>query len=122
MGYALYGNDIDDTITPLEAGLGWIVKLDKGAPFVGDAALQAQKQRGRHPQARRLPSSRAAASRATAIRCYYDGREVDVVRSGTMSPSLGVGIGTTYLPAAAAKAGTTFEVEMPRRAARRRRW
>jgi aminomethyltransferase len=42
---------------------------------------------------------------------YYEGREVDVVRSGTMSPSLGLPIGTTYLPAAAAKVGTTFEVE-----------
>jgi aminomethyltransferase len=42
---------------------------------------------------------------------HYEGREVDFVRSGTMSPSLGVGIGTTYLPAAAAKPGTRFEVE-----------
>src|SRR5207237_9425143 len=40
MGYALYGNDIDDTITPLEAGLGWIVNLDKGPPFVGGSALR----------------------------------------------------------------------------------
>ena len=40
-----------------------------------------------------------------------EGREVDIVRSGTMSPSLGAGIGTTYLPAAAAKAGTKFEVD-----------
>jgi aminomethyltransferase len=42
---------------------------------------------------------------------YHEGREVDIVRSGTMSPSLGVAIGTTYLPAAAAKLGTKFEVE-----------
>ena len=50
MGYALYGNDIDDTITPLEAGLGWIVKLDKGAPFTGDTdALQAAEAARRHP-------------------------------------------------------------------------
>ena len=68
MGYALYGNDIDDTITPLEAGLGWIVKLDKGAPFTGDEALREQKPRG---VTRKLVGfrSRAAASRATAIRC-----------------------------------------------------
>ena len=46
MGYALYGNEIDDTITPLEANLGWIVKLDKGAPFLGLDALRIQKQRG----------------------------------------------------------------------------
>jgi aminomethyltransferase len=43
---------------------------------------------------------------------YYDGKQVDVVRSGTVSPSLGVGIGTTYLPAAAAKVGTKFEIEI----------
>ena len=46
MGYALYGHEIDRNITPLEAGLGWIVKLDKGAPFTGKDALGAQKARG----------------------------------------------------------------------------
>ena len=68
MGYALYGNDIDDTITPLEAGLGWIVKLDKGAPFTGDAALRSQKQRG---VTRKLVGFelQGRASRGTATRC-----------------------------------------------------
>jgi aminomethyltransferase len=110
MGYALYGNDIDDTITPLEAGLGWIVKLDKGAPFTGDAALRAQKQRG---VTRKLVGfeleGRAFPRHGYSV--HHDGREVDIVRSGTMSPSLGHGIGTTYLPAAVAKPGTTFTVE-----------
>ena len=111
MGYALYGNEIDDSTTPLEAGLGWIVKLDKGCPFTGDAALRAQKQRGVtrklvgfQLQGRGIPRH--------GYPVYHEGRNVDVVRSGTMSPSLGVPIGTTYLPAAAAKAGTRFEVEM----------
>jgi aminomethyltransferase len=110
MGYALYGNDIDDTITPLEAGLGWIVKLDKGAPFTGDAALRAQKARG---VTRKLVGFEleGRAFPRHGYRVYHDGREVDIVRSGTMSPSLGYGIGTTYLPAAAAKTGTTFTVE-----------
>ena len=58
MGYALYGNDIDDTITPLEAGLGWIVKLDKGAPFMGDKALAAAEAARRHPEAGGLPARR----------------------------------------------------------------
>jgi aminomethyltransferase len=110
MGYALYGNDIDDTITPLEAGLGWIVKLDKGAPFVGDAALRSQKKRG---VTRKLVGfeleGRGFPRHGYPV--YHEGREVDVVRSGTMSPSVGRGIGTTYLPAAAAKAGTRFEVD-----------
>jgi aminomethyltransferase len=110
MGYALYGNEIDDTVTPLEAGLGWIVKLDKGARFTGDTALQSQKQRGVtrklvgfELQGRGFPRH--------GYPVYCGGRDVDVVRSGTMSPSLGKGIGTTYLPAASAKIGTGFEVE-----------
>jgi aminomethyltransferase len=110
MGYALYGNEIDDTITPLEAGLGWIVKLDKGAPFVGDAALRAQKQRG---VTRRLVGFRLEGRGFPrhGFPAHHGGREVDFVRSGTLSPSLGVGIGTTYLPAGVARPGTRFEVE-----------
>jgi aminomethyltransferase len=110
MGFALYGNEIDDSITPLEAGLGWIVKLDKGAHFTGDAALKVQKLKGVtrklvgfQLQGRGFPRH--------GYPVYHEGREVDRVRSGTMSPSLGVGIGTTYLPAAAAKIGTKFEIE-----------
>jgi aminomethyltransferase len=110
MGYALYGNDIDDTITPLEAGLGWIVKLDKGSPFTGDRALREQKHRRvtRKLVGFRL-DGRGFPRHGYAV--YHDGRDVDVVRSGTMSPSLGIPIGTTYLPADAAKIGTRFEVE-----------
>jgi aminomethyltransferase len=110
MGYALYGNDIDDTITPLEAGLGWIVKLDKGSPFMGDKALREQKRRG---VTRKLVGfqleGRGFPRHGYPV--YHDGRDVDVVRSGTMSPSLGQAIGTTYLPADAAKIGTRLEVE-----------
>jgi aminomethyltransferase len=111
MGYALYGNEIDDTTTPLEAGLGWIVKLDKGCPFTGDAALRSQKSRG---VTRKLVAfqlqGRGFPRHGYPV--HYDGREVDLVRSGTMSPSLGAAIGTTYLPAASAKVGTKFEVEI----------
>jgi aminomethyltransferase len=110
MAYALYGNDIDDTITPLEAGLGWIVKLDKGAPFMGLGALRAQKRDG---VTRKLVGFRME-GRAIPRHGYpvwYDGRQVDVVRSGAMSPSLGYAIGTTFLPARAAVVGTKFEVE-----------
>ena len=110
MGYALYGNEIDDTTTPLEAGLGWIVKLDKGAPFTGDNALRAQKQ---HGITRRLVGFRLEGRGFPrhGYPVHAGGREVDIVRSGTMSPSLGAGIGTTYLPVAVAKAGTKFEVD-----------
>jgi aminomethyltransferase len=108
MGYALYGNEIDDTTPPLAAGLGWIVKLDKGAPFTGDHALRVQKQRG---IGRRLVGFRLEGRGFPrhGYPVHYQGREVDLVRSGTTSPSLGMASGTTYLPAAAAKPGTKFE-------------
>jgi aminomethyltransferase len=110
MGYALYGNEIDDTTTPLEANLGWIVKLDKGAPFLGIEALKTQKLRG---ITRRLVGfkleGRGFPRRGYPV--FASGREVDVVRSGTLSPSLGVGIGTTYLPVDLAKPGTRFEID-----------
>jgi aminomethyltransferase len=111
MGYALYGNEIDDTTTPLEAGLGWIVKLDKGAPFMGDKALRQQKLRG---VTRKLVGFRLEGRGIPrhGYPVYVGEREADVVRSGTMSPSLGQPIGTTYLPVDAAKPGTRFEVEI----------
>ena len=110
VAYALYGSDIDDTVTPLEAALGWIVKLDKGAPFVGREALTSQKERG---VTRKLVCFTLAGKAIPrhGYPVYHQDRKVDVVRSGAMSPTLGIPIGTTYLPAAAAKAGTEFEVE-----------
>ena len=111
MGYALYGNDIDENLTPLEAGLGWIVKLDKGSRFMGSDSLKAQKE---HGVTRKLVGFQTGARifPRHGYPVYYDGKQVDIVRSGTVSPSLGVGIGTTYLPAAAAKTGTKFEIEI----------
>jgi aminomethyltransferase len=111
MAYALYGNEIDDTITPLEAGLAWIVKLDKGAPFTGADALRAQKERG---VTRRLVGFKTEGKTFPrhGYPVCFDGRQVDIVRSGTVSPSLGYGIGTTYLPAGNTKPGTKFEIEI----------
>jgi aminomethyltransferase len=110
MGYALYGQEIDDTITPLEAGLGWIVKLDKGAPFIGREALRSQKERG----VTRKTVGFKLKGRGIARHGYptwQDGRQVDQVRSGGQSPMLGYSIGTTMLPAGTSKIGTEFEVE-----------
>lgn len=110
MGYALYGHEIDENCTPLEANLGWIVKLDKGAPFIGADALRRQKQ---HGVTRKLVGFTLAgkAFPRQGYNVFYQDRQVDVVRSGTVSPSLGTAIGTTYLPAEGAKTGTKFEVE-----------
>jgi len=109
-GYALYGNDIDDTVNPYEARLGWIVKLNKGVPFVGMRALERIKEDG--PK-RRLVGFKCQ-GRATIPRAGYDvylnGHKVDTVRSGGFSPSLEVGIGTTFLPAHSVEPGTKIEI------------
>jgi aminomethyltransferase len=109
-GLALYGNDIDDTVTPLEAGLGWLVKIQKG-DFVGRDALLRQKEQG----IRRRLVGFTTTDRAIPRHGYpvlYDGAQTDIVRSGTMSPTLGKPIGTTYVPFAAAAPGTPIEVDV----------
>jgi len=111
-GLPLYGNDIDDTITPYEAGLNFIVKLDKGAPFTGLEALKKQKLEG---VKRRLVGFKVLEPKAVARHgypVYLDGRQVDVVRSGTVTPSANVAIGTTYLPVDQTKPGTKFEIDI----------
>ena len=109
--YCLYGNDIDDETTPLEAGLGWIVKLDKGEPFVGQGPLAAQKAAG---PTRKLVGF-TLVERGIPRHGYpvlVDGEAVSEVRSGTLSPTLGLPIGLCYLPAAQATPGTPFAVEI----------
>ena len=110
MGMALYGNDIDDTVTPYEAGLGWIVKLKKG-DFVGRDALVAQKERGVERKLVGFTTSERAFPRH-GYPVFHGGAPSAAVRSGTMSPTLNIPIGTCYLPAAAAVEGTEFEIEI----------
>ena len=110
MGMALYGNDIDDTVTPLEANLAWIVKLAKG-DFTGRDALVRQKAEGvRKKLVCFTLSERAIARHGYPV--FFGGTPSGTVCSGTMSPSLGVAIGTCYLPAAGAKEGTSFEIDV----------
>ena len=110
MGMALYGNDIDDTTTPLEAGLGWLVKLQKGE-FTGRDALLKQKEQGIPRKLVGFTTSERSFPRH-GYPVFHDGQPSGVVCSGTMSPTLGIPIGTCYLPTAAAKEGTTFEIEI----------
>jgi aminomethyltransferase len=109
-GLALYGNDIDDTITPLEARLGWLVKLEKG-DFVGRDALVRQKEQGLRRKLVGFTSTERAIPRH-GYPVLYHGDTTDIVRSGTMSPTLGIPIGTTYLPADGAKEGCAFEIDV----------
>jgi aminomethyltransferase len=111
-GYPLYGNDIDDTVTPYEAGLGWIVKLEKGADFTGLAALKRQKLEG---VKRRLVGFQVTEPKVVArhgFGVYVNGTQVDVVRSGTVTPTAGCAIGLTYLPTAQAKPGERFTIDV----------
>jgi len=111
-GYPLYGSDIDAAVTPYEAGLGWIVKLEKGADFTGLAALKQQKLAG---VKRRLVGFRVTEPKVVARHGYgvfvNDG-QVDVVRSGTVTPTTNCAIGMTYLPAGAAQPGTAFTIDV----------
>lgn len=110
MGMALYGNDIDDTITPLEAGLGWLVKMKKG-DFVGRAALEAQKAAGITRKLVGFTFEEKAIPRH-GYPVFVNGAPSGIVMSGIMSPSVGCGLGTAYVPAAHAKDGNTIEVEI----------
>jgi aminomethyltransferase len=110
MGMALYGNDIDDTTTPYEANLGWLVKLKKG-DFVGREALVRQKEAGVPRKLVGFVLEERAFPRP-GFPVFQDGIASGLTRSGTVSPSLGTPIGTCYLPAAGAEPGRTLEVEI----------
>ena len=110
MGMALYGNDIDDTTTPLEANLQWLVKLKKG-DFVGRDALVKQKEEGIKRKLIGFTSSERAFPRH-GYPVFVNGEASGEVRSGTMSPSLNIPIGTAYVPTASAVPGSTLEIEI----------
>jgi aminomethyltransferase len=108
--YPLYGNDIDDETSPLEAGLNWIVKLKK-SDFVGKPALVEQKAKG---IARKLVGFKLTEKGFPRqhMPVLVDGAPFGEVRSGTVSPSTGHPIGTCYVPAAKAAVGTKFQVDI----------
>ena len=106
---ALYGNEISTEITPLEAGLAWAVKLDKG-PFIGREALAEQKAAG---VPRRLVGFKIV-ERGGSPRSHYevqvDGKAVGFVTSGTASPTLGENIGLALVDRAAAGIGKPLDI------------
>jgi len=106
----LYGNDLDETTTPLEARLGWVVRLDKPS-FIGRAALLAQRAAG---VTRKLCGfaldERGIARHDHAI--VHDGSEVGRVTSGSQSPTLGKAIGLGYVPPHCADVGTELEIDI----------
>ena len=109
MGYMLYGNDIDDVTTPLEAGLAWTVKLAKG-DFHGRDVMSKQKAEGLK---RRLVGFQLEGRRVPrhGMRILAGGRAVGVVTSGTHSPSLERPLGMGYVETPLAANGTALEIE-----------
>ncbi len=110
VGYALYGNDLDDQHTPLESGLGWITKLDKG-DFVGRETLVAQKEAGVPNRLVGLKVVEKGFPRH-GYPIVKDGEQVGVVTSGTMSPTLGHGVAMGFVAAEHAAAGTELGIEI----------
>ena len=106
----LYGNDIDTSTNPFEAGLGWVVDLDD-EPFVGKEALLRAKAAGVR---RQLVCLRATAKGIMRTGCavLHAGRPVGRVASGGFSPTLEVSIGMAYLPPALAVEGTALEIDV----------
>jgi aminomethyltransferase len=108
MGYCLYGNDIDETTTPLEAGLGWTVKLEK-RDFVGRDSLLKQKASGLKRKLVGMEMLEHAIARkgcAVAI----EGREIGIVTSGTFSPSLQKGLAMGYVSPENSAPGTELSI------------
>jgi aminomethyltransferase len=106
----LYGHELDDTTTPLEARLGWVVRLSK-EDFIGREALLQQKERG---VARQLAGF-ALTDRGVARQDYrilHEADEVGIVTSGTMSPTLGKAIGLGYVAPKYATIGTRLSVDI----------
>jgi aminomethyltransferase len=115
MAYRLYGSDMDDSTTPLEAGLSWVVKLDKG-DFVGREALVRQKEQGLSRKLVGFVLTDAGIARH-GYPVLQDGRKVGEVTSGTRSPSLKTSIGLAYVPPALAAEGSAFAIDIRARPA-----
>ena len=111
VAYRLYGNDLDEQHTPLEAGLGWIVKLDKPGGFIGSDALKRQKAEGLSRKLVGLKTTgRGIARHGYPVRARGGAEDCGVITSGTMSPVLKEPIALAYVPAALAKEGTELDV------------
>lgn len=108
MGYCLYGNDIDDTTSPLEAGLGWITKFTKD--FINSENLKKQKEEGVSRKLVGFKFKEKGIPRAHYPIINEAGEQIGEVTSGTMSPSMGIGIGLGYVETAYAKPGTEIAV------------
>lgn len=110
-GFALYGNDIDDTTSPLEAGLGWITKLDKGE-FVDSEFLKNQKEAGVTRKLVGFEMQEKAIPRHDYPVVDAEGNVIGKVTSGTMSPMKKIGIGMAYVDKPHFKTGSDIYIQI----------
>ena len=110
MGFCLYGNDINDTTSPIEAGLGWITKFTK--TFTNSANLLAQKESGVTKKLVGFEMIDRGIPRHDYEICTADGQSIGLVTSGTQSPTLQKGIGMGYVQTAHSKAGTEIFIKV----------
>ena len=109
--YPLYGHELDEQTTPIEAGLGFFVALDKGE-FNGRSVLAEQKARGVKKKLVAFKMTGKSAPPRPHYPIWANGANAGVVTSGTQSPSLGIGIGMGYVPAEFTKPDTKIEIEI----------
>ena len=109
--YPLYGHELDEDTTPIEAGLGFFVALDKGE-FNGRSVLAGQKASGTKKKLVAFKMVGKSAPPRPQYPIWVNGANAGVVTSGTQSPSLGIGIGMGYVPAKFAKPDTKIEIEI----------
>ncbi|WP_142786189.1 glycine cleavage system aminomethyltransferase GcvT [Changchengzhania lutea] len=114
MGYCLYGNDIDDTTSPIEAGLGWITKFTKD--FTNSEALKKEKEHGPERKLIAFELDDRGIPRHGYDIVDGNGNKIGIVTSGTMSPSLGKGIGLGYVPTILSEVGSNIHIQIRKNA------
>ena len=114
MGYCLYGNDIDDTTSPIEAGLSWICKFNKS--FTNSEALEDEKIRGPKRKLVAFELDERGIPRHGYDIVDNSGKKIGVVTSGTMSPSLGKGIGMGYVPTVFSDVNSKINIQIRKNA------
>lgn len=112
MGFCLYGNDIDDTTSPIEAGLGWITKFNDGKDFIDKALLYDQKIKGTANKLCGFEMIDRGIPRHHYVITDGAGNAIGRVTSGTQSPMLEKGIGMGYVPTELAKPGNEIFLEV----------
>ncbi len=114
MGYCLYGNDIDDTTSPIEAGLGWITKFTKD--FTNSEALKKEKEQGPKRKLVAFELDERGVPRHGYDIVDTNGNKIGEVTSGTMSPSLNKGIGLGYVPTLFSEIGSKINIQIRKNA------